>query len=120
MTNAGKAVYQFFSGFGIPAYDENTVPDSATLPYITYSYTEPEWRESASVSATVWYSGTSFADLYNKVDEIKSKVGEGLLIPVGNGCVYINKDSPFAQQQATDDDKVKAVYLLFAVQTVCN
>ena len=36
MTNTAKALYQFFSGFGLPAYVEYNVPDEAALPYITY------------------------------------------------------------------------------------
>ena len=31
-----QALHSFWSGFGLTAYDENTVPDGAQLPYITY------------------------------------------------------------------------------------
>lgn len=115
MINSGKALYQFFSSFGIPAYDSETVPDDAKLPYITYTPEDSDWRETVSVSASVWYFGTDLAALFQKVDEIKNKVGEGYRVPTEDGCLWINKDNPFAQRQPTDDDNVKVVYLLFSI-----
>lgn len=38
MTKAA-ALHSFFSGFGLTAYEENSVPDDAVFPYITYSLT---------------------------------------------------------------------------------
>ena len=32
-----QAVHDFWSSFGLTAYDENAVPDNAQMPYITYS-----------------------------------------------------------------------------------
>ena len=32
-----QAIHGFWSSFGITAYDENSVPDDAELPYITYN-----------------------------------------------------------------------------------
>lgn len=121
MTNAGKAFYQFFSSFGIPAYEENSVPDNAALPYITYTPQDTDWREPTSVSASIWYKGTGLSELFAKVDEIKKKVGEGLRIPIeSGGCVWIYKDSPFAQIQAAEIDNVKMAYLLFGVHVLCD
>ena len=31
-----QAINEFWNRFGVMAYDENTVPDDAELPYITY------------------------------------------------------------------------------------
>ena len=121
MTNVGRALYQFFSSFKIPAYEESSVPDEAALPYITYSPVEPNWDESSTITASVWYSGTSLVDLFSKIDEIKEKIGEGYRIPIeSGGCVWLYRDSPFAQMQETDDDKVKAVYLLIGIHALCK
>jgi hypothetical protein len=32
-----QAIQNFWSQFGIPAYDENSVPDDLRYPFITYS-----------------------------------------------------------------------------------
>ena len=54
MTNTAKALYQFFSGFGIPAYVEYAPPDNAQLPYITYQLIEPDWDDGGTFYARVW------------------------------------------------------------------
>jgi hypothetical protein len=35
--NKSQALQSFWESFGIPAYNEYTVPDNAEMPYITYS-----------------------------------------------------------------------------------
>ena len=35
--NKEQAIHFFWSQFGLPAYDENSVPDDAQMPYITYN-----------------------------------------------------------------------------------
>ena len=40
MTKAA-AIYQFWNSFGLTAYEENTVPDDAAFPYITYQLVTP-------------------------------------------------------------------------------
>lgn len=129
MTKTGQALFQFFSSFGIPAYEVNSVPDNnkddslpstIDLPYITFDQVDSDWRDPVSVSATVWYKSTSLSELFAKVDEIKKKVGEGYSISVDGGVVYIYKDNPFSQVQDSGDDTVKAEYLLFQVTALCN
>lgn len=120
MINAAKGLASFFSGFSIPAYEENSVPDDAQLPYITYQMSVPDWRESADISASVWYGGTSFKDIFEKVDEISDAVGEGIRIPVDGGSLYIFKSLPFSQVAPTNKDNVKCVYLLFQIHALCK
>lgn len=116
-----KTLYDFFSGFGIPAYAIGTVPDNAELPYITYTPIDTDWNTPASLTATVWYKGTELKPLFDKVDEIKAKVGEGLSLKISTGgYVYLYKDSPFAQFQSTDNDNVKAMYLLFGMHSLTD
>ncbi len=55
MIATAKALYDFLSGFGIPAYDQNTVPDDAELLYLTFARVEPEWSRKASFYITVYY-----------------------------------------------------------------
>lgn len=119
MIKSAQAIYQFLSSFGIPAYNENKVPDNAELPYITYSLINADWRDSTVMNVSIWYAGTSLTEVYKKADEIGAKIGEGLRLPVENGCVWLNKDNPFCQDQPTDKDNVTVVYLLIGVQAVC-
>lgn len=112
MTEEAKALNTFFSSFGIPAYEENSVPNNAELPYITYQISLPDWNDVASISANVWYSGTSYTTVFSKVDEISERIGQGISIPVGeSGYLYLYKDNPFSQVAPTGNDNVKVVYL---------
>ena len=118
MTNTAKALYQFFSGFGLDAYVEYSVPDDSQLPYITYQVIEPDWKESATIYARVWYRSTSYAAINAKVDEIRAAIGEGVSLPTDNGAVYLTKAAPFAQNMPMEGDpNLKVVYLLFNIQT---
>lgn len=121
MTNAAAALYSFFSGFGIPAYEENSVPKDAKLPYITYEIQEPDWSETASITASVWYRGSGYAELFSKVDEIEKKIGGGIRVPTRDGgCLYIYKGSPFSQVQPSEKDTIKVAYLQIGFHALCG
>lgn len=117
MNGTAKGLYQFWSGFGIPAYPEYAVPDDATLPYITYELAQPNWRDSSPYYARVWYRDTSYVDITQKVDEISSEIGEGKRIVLDDGYMYLFKDSTFIQfQPVEDEDNLKVAYL----QLICH
>lgn len=114
----GRGLYQFLSGFGIPAIEENSVPDNIQLPYITYSVSQPDWRESASISVSIWYSDTGYKNVFEKADEISKAIGEGLRYPVVGGYLWFYKETPFMQTAPTTDDNVKVVTLNIGVHAL--
>lgn len=119
MTNTAKALYQFFSSFGLEAYVEHSIPDDAQLPYISYQLVNPGWRESAVMYARVWYRSLSVVDINAKVDEIENAIGEGISIPTEGGAVYLSKGTPFAQHMPMEgDDTLKAVYLNLIINAI--
>lgn len=119
VTNTAIALYQFFSGFGIDAYVEYSVPDEAALPYITYQLVEPDWRDSATFYARVWYRSTSYTAINTKVDEIRAAIGEGVSLPTDSGAIYLFKGTPFAQNMPMEgDDTLKVVYLNFIIHAI--
>jgi len=117
MRDVAKALYDFWSSFGLPAYPENNVPyteDGVTTvdpPYITYRIVRPDWRNQVSTYARVWYKDTSFIDISNKVDEIESRIGEGVMLPTDNGFLLLFKDLNFCQYEPTEDTRMKVAYL---------
>lgn len=95
MQETAKAVYQFFSGFQIPAYDQQAVPEDAELPYITYYVQEPEWGTQATGFAQVWYRTKSRATVNAKTDEIAQAIGDrGVKLECRGGYVMIRPESP--------------------------
>lgn len=117
MINTARALYEFWSGFGIPAYTIGTVPVEQQLPYITYSVVETEPLESGSVYAQVWYRSTSNVDLLTKVDEIKTALGNGVLIDCEGGKVALRPSNPLVQLMV--DAVPEQRYAYFNLQINC-
>ena len=106
MTETAKALYSFYSGFGLDAYPESNVPENAALPYITYTVIEPDWRNAAS------YKG-----ICAKVDEITKAVGELVMLPTANGYVAIRPADPLVQYQPIANPEIKVAYLNFQINS---
>ena len=102
-----EAIYSFYSGFGLPAYDENTVPEGSALPYITYSVSTDSIGNMVILSASLWYRSTSWGAIQDKADEIATALGYGgKIIKIGNGYLWLTKGSPFAQRMSEPSDKM--------------
>lgn len=114
MYNAAAALKTFFSGFGLPAYAENSVPDDVQLPYITYSVSIPEWNQKASMYAQVWDRTKSNTGIMQMADQITHAVGaNGKVIPIGGGYLVIWPETPLIQIM-TDGD-FRSAYINLSV-----
>lgn len=111
-----QAIYNFWSGFGIAAYDENSVPDDAQMPYITYNVSTADIGDIVIMSASVWYRTNLWTYLDNIANRISNYIGYGgITLEIDNGLVWIKRSSPFAQRMA-DDGEVKRTLLTIAVE----
>lgn len=97
MRETAKALKQFVSGFGLPAYVNSNVPDSATLPYLTYPLTEPEWDQKASFYIQGWYRSTGYSEMLTKADLIAAEIGTGVTISTDHGFLVIYPETPLVQ-----------------------
>lgn len=121
MTNTAKALYQFFSGFGLPAYIFGAVPDETpdghpvSPPYITYQLREPDWRTQGQLYAELWYRSTSMVPINAKTDEIRAAIGERKSIPTEGGAVYLSEFT--AEPMYMDgDDTLKRMYITMTIE----
>jgi len=116
MYQAAAALKTFFSGFGLPAYAEDSVPDDVELPYITYSLSAPEWNTKASMNARVWDRTTSNAGIIGKADQITAAIGTtGKKIPVEGGYLIIWPESPLIQIMVDGD--YRSAYINLSINT---
>lgn len=114
--NKLQTLQAFWSGFGIPAYDENSVPDEAQLPYITYDVSVDDFGNSVAQTASLWYKSTSWRDITEKEMEIAEFVGRGgRMIAYDNGAMWIKKANPWAQRMS-DSDTVKRMILNLEIE----
>lgn len=117
-----RTLSEYWNSFGIPAYPEETVPDDATLPYITYALVKPHWRGVAIYNVRVWYKDTSFIGIMNTVDKIASDIGEGKRIIKDNVIIYLFKEDNFFQMQPLPDseEEFKVAYLTMSIQVLAK
>lgn len=104
--NKPQALNAFWESFGLDAYDENTVPKNAALPYITYESATDAIGTVLNISASLWYRSSSWAEIEAKTAEIADKLpAYGYYIhPVDGGYMWIQRGRPFAQRMGDPDD----------------
>ena len=107
-TTEAAAIYQFLSGFDIPAYASGSVPSDASLPYITYDLTVGGWLDGEqTVTVDVWYRTTSDALVNAKAREISEALGKGgRRVPIDGGALWLKQGSP-KWLDAGEEDGVK-------------
>jgi hypothetical protein len=112
MTKAA-AIYQFWSSFGLTAYEENTVPTEAAFPYVTYQLVTDSFDREVSDTASLWYRGESWTAINAKTEEISAHIGlGGKIIKCDGGRIWIKRGQPFAQNMGDEsDDLIKRKYL---------
>lgn len=103
MQSTAKALYSFFSGFDLPAYTSDTVPDDEAERHITYLYSDPEHTQTASMYCQVWERSNSNDFILRKADEITGAIGEGLLLPCDGGYIRLHLENPVVQIMVDGD-----------------
>lgn len=113
MSNKWQTLDDFWNGFGIPAYDENSVPDEAQMPYITYNAVVSNFENPITLLASIWYRETSWKNISNLADRIAQYIGSSYrAIKIDGGYIVLTLGSPFAQRMADEDDSVRRMYLM--------
>lgn len=103
-----QALYNFFSSFGIPAYEENSIymeGFTAGFPYMTYSVAEGAFDQETALNCSLWYRTTSWAEPEKKSSEISKHIGMGgIMLDCDEGHIWIKRGSPFANFIGDDTD----------------
>lgn len=114
MTGLKRALYAFWSQFGVPAYLTDCVPDDAQLPYITYNVRQPALNNATNLTAFNWHDaekgGRGNTDRTELMDRIAAAIpGEGITIPVDWGYIILQRNETDFQidwQDETDENVV--------------
>ena len=110
------ALYNFWSMFGLPAYEENSVPsgeDGAEFPYITYQVVTDSFGNDVAMAGSVWYRSTSWKEANAKAQEISNVLGSGgVTLACDGGIIWLRRGVPFAQNMGDESDNlIKRKYL---------
>ncbi len=117
--NKAQAIHSFWSSFGLPAYDQSSVPNGkggAVMPYITYEVKTDNIDSEVMLTASVWYRSYSWEAVTLKSDEVAQRIGEILPIPLDNGYCWIKRGVPFAQRMSDEDDSVRRILINITVE----
>lgn len=111
----GQALFNFWSKFGLPAYDENTVPENTGERYITYNTVFDSVGNVVNLHGSIWDVNTnSWEFVSKKAEEIGKAIEEQYPISyaIENGRLYIAKGTPFAQRMSDpSSDRVRRIYI---------
>lgn len=124
MTKAA-ALYNFFAGFGLSAYEENSVyslEKAPTFPYITYEVQTDSFEgDDIPLSFSLWYRSTSWVAINAKSEEISKAIGHGVVLECDGGYILIHRGHPFAMNMGDDsDDMIKRISHNFTVRYYTN
>ena len=117
MTKAA-AIYKFWNGFGLTAYEENTVPTDSDFPYITYQLATDSFDREIPLTASLWYRSESWTGINAKTEEISQKISRGgKIISCDGGAIWLKRGQPFAQNMGDESDNlIKRKYLNIAAE----
>lgn len=108
MNEIAKALYAFWSKFGIPAYASDAVPPNAQLPYIRYDVASAPLMEGNILTAYNYHSEKLMGNVerMEMAGRIADAIPEGgTRIPVdGGGFLCLYRNSPFQSTYQDPED----------------
>lgn len=113
-----QALHSFWNGFSLKAYDENTVPVDAVLPYITYEASSDDFGNRLPQTASLWYRGEGWSAITAKEQEIADFITKGgRMIRYDRGVMWIQKSTPWSQRmEDPNDDSIRRMILNVEVE----
>lgn len=112
--NKSQALDKFWNSFGIPAYDENTIPDNPGERYITYSVSTGRIEDVINLTGKIWEKNTtSWKFVEDKASEIAYELAtmDPPTIAIDNGRLYLTMGTPFSQRLSDPDSMARGVYI---------
>jgi len=116
-----QALQTFWDGFGVSAYDEQTVFDEGqqpAYPHITYESAGGGYLNTQMLSASIWDRNTSWAWIKTKVEEIRKAIGYGgTQLKTDGGYLWIKlpESSAFSSPLDSGDETVKRMRMSIEV-----
>lgn len=113
--NKWTAQKVYWSSFGLPAYEEHTVPDDAVMPYLTYQAVNGQLGGVLNASANLYYKGTSWAKIMEETSTMEKFIDRQMFID--GGIMKVRKPiMNFAQPMPENDNKVRRMLLTVEIE----
>jgi len=115
-----QAQQTYWSSFGLPAYDENTVPDDATMPYITYEALSGSLDGQMTVSASLWYRGNRWDQISQKAEQIQRQGNRQIKIDGGYMKARVPASSFANRMDEPSDKTVRRMQMSIEIEFLTN
>lgn len=117
-----QVLHNFFASFGVPAYDQYSVPDDKieTFPRITYESAVGDLFDQTAISADLWDRSSSWATVAGLFNQISDAIGiGGITFPCDGGGLWIKKGQPFMRRMDDgDDSSIRRMHLNLYVEFI--
>lgn len=119
MMDKWQVLYNFWAQFGVPAYEENSVPDDAPYPRITYEAAGGGFGADLSLSASIWDKSTSTEFIDTLSDTIEKTIKSYNPTKYADGMfrIWIDETSQFSQTMGDpEDDRIRRKRMSYMVE----
>lgn len=109
----GAALQSFFDSI-MTSYAASSVPDDATLPYLTYELITSAWNGGeVGLTVNMWFRTTSEKEPNEAVDKLSKAIGlGGVFLHCDDGVIWLKRGSPWSQSLTDATDKtIKRRYI---------
>ena len=119
-TDRWQAQDNFWSSFGVDAYEENSVLVGTAYPYITYEAYDALWSGDVAVSASIWTRSAEWSEADGLANAILNRLKNGgATVPYTDGMIWITADAPIAQSMGDPDDNMVKRKLIRVILHFC-
>jgi hypothetical protein len=118
--NKYEALHKFWSSFGVEAYDENTVPDDAKLPYITYSVSVGSFDYPVSATVSIFDRSMKWVSVTEIANRIENALKNGgVNLDYDDGTIWVRMGTPWAQRLSdVSNDTIRRIVLNLEVEFI--
>ena len=110
--NKYEALCNFYNSFGIPAYEEFSVSEKATMPYIRYEVITSSFdSENTALSLQIYYKSETLTKIDAMTEKLSESLRNGKTLKCDEGFIVLYRGEPFAQNVESGDKSVKCKYI---------
>ena len=111
-------LYYFWSLFDWPAldemgdYDDKDKEDlNITDRYIMYEVQTGDYTGPVALTASLYHRSSSYETLARKAEQIEQYIGNGKLITLDDGYLWVKRRNPFAQHMESENRDWRRIVL---------
>lgn len=106
---------------GLIAYEENSVPDGAVLPYCTYQTIIDSLDSAVFPLGHIWDKSLSWENLDTHLSAVEAFIGKGVVVALDEGRMFVCKGAPFAQRRTDENtSEVKGYEIQLQIEFFTN